>query len=68
MPPETPSLRGGVQTHGAERRLSRSEGFSDAVFSPASAEHTFGGDSNCSSSSMQDPEHFLIVHATAHLA
>ena len=35
MPPETPSQRGDVETHGAERGLSRFEGFSDAVFAIA---------------------------------
>ena len=35
MPPETPDLRGDVKTHGAERGLSRFEGFSDAVFATA---------------------------------
>jgi uncharacterized membrane protein len=35
MPPETSSQRGDVETHGAERGLSRFEGFSDAVFAIA---------------------------------
>jgi uncharacterized membrane protein len=35
MPSETPSQRGDAQTHGAERGLSRFEGFSDAVFAIA---------------------------------
>ena len=35
MPPETPDRRGDVKTHGAERGLSRFEGFSDAVFAIA---------------------------------
>ena len=35
MPPETPSQHRDVQTHGAERGLSRFEGFSDAVFAIA---------------------------------
>ena len=32
MPPETPGQRGDEKTHGAERGLSRFEGFTDAVF------------------------------------
>ena len=35
MPSETPNKRGDVETHGAERGLSRFEGFSDAVFAIA---------------------------------
>jgi uncharacterized membrane protein len=35
MPRETPGQRGDVETHGAERGLSRFEGFSDAVFAIA---------------------------------
>jgi uncharacterized membrane protein len=35
MPPETPSHRGEVKTHGAVRGLDRFEGFSDAVFAIA---------------------------------
>src|SRR5690349_10027408 len=35
MPPETPSQRGDVETHGAVRGLDRFEGFSDAVFAIA---------------------------------
>ena len=35
MPPETPSQRGDVKTHGAVRGLDRFEGFSDAVFAIA---------------------------------
>src|SRR5687768_4875994 len=35
MPSETPNKRGNVETHGAERGLSRFEGFSDAVFAIA---------------------------------
>ena len=35
MPPQTPSQRGDVETHGAVRGLDRFEGFSDAVFAIA---------------------------------
>ena len=35
MPPETPSQRGHLETHGAVRGLDRFEGFSDAVFAIA---------------------------------
>jgi uncharacterized membrane protein len=35
MPPEPPSQRGDVETHGAVRGLDRFEGFSDAVFAIA---------------------------------
>jgi uncharacterized membrane protein len=35
MPPETPSHRGDMETHGAVRGLQRFEGFSDAVFAIA---------------------------------
>ena len=35
MPPETPSQRSDLETHGAVRGLDRFEGFSDAVFAIA---------------------------------